>query len=73
MLERRSIHLFIDCTFKCIPNLITLCMIILCYDDETSKYVTVNYCRIEKTIRGLTGMLCIYYSSQLKQNLSQQQ
>ncbi|KAF1740979.1 hypothetical protein MXB_635 [Myxobolus squamalis] len=62
ILKQRSIS--IDCTFKCIPKLLK---------HYLTSCATMMKFKKKIAIRGLICMICIYYSSQLKGNLSQQQ
>ncbi|KAF1740573.1 hypothetical protein MXB_1175 [Myxobolus squamalis] len=39
MLKQRSIPIYIECDYKCLPKQFKQCMIIICYKDETAKFL----------------------------------
>jgi hypothetical protein len=57
-----GLHLFIDCTFKCVPRGFFQCLIIMVFDSRTDVYVPVFYALLQsKTYEAydLALYLCI--------------
>ena len=43
ILKRRSIPLYLNATFKCVPNPFTQLLIMMAYDDETELYLPILF------------------------------
>lgn len=42
-LKHGPVHLFVDCTFSCVPKGFTQCLVIMAHDKSTSMYIPIFY------------------------------
>ena len=42
-LKHGPVHLFVDCTFACVPKGFMQCLVIMAHDKSTSMYIPIFY------------------------------
>ena len=50
------VHLFIDCTFKCVPKGFSQCLVIMIYDYASSLYIPVFYILLQSKLEEVYSM-----------------